>query len=89
MLTINATNRSVMLTGVRTNGRPVLNRYIEITDAPTSDPADVIADVAKEARHLPARLGGEDFGEMYTWVKMFDHLPSVIARLGTHEYAAT
>ncbi len=49
--------------GVTTRGIATPNRSNEITTATASDAIDVIVDEAKDATHLPARYGGEDFVE--------------------------
>jgi hypothetical protein len=72
-------------TGVTTRGIATPNRNNEITTATASDAMDVTVDEAKEARHLPARYGGEDLVETYTWGKTNVHFPSAIASVGTHE----
>jgi hypothetical protein len=46
---------------------------------------EVTVDEAKDARHLPARYGGDDLVDTYTCGKTKVHFPSAIASVGTHE----
>ncbi len=85
MLTTRARSRRIAETGLALKGIPVFRIGPRMRNAPAREAMDVIAEVAKEARHLPARKGDEELGEMKTCVKTLDHFPSVIAKLGTQE----
>jgi hypothetical protein len=60
MFTMRATPNRKIERGVTTRGIATPNRSSEITTATASDAMDVTVDEAKDARHLPARYGGED-----------------------------
>ena len=63
MFTIRATPNSEIERGVTTRGTETPNSCDETTTATASDAIDVTVDDAKAARHLPAKYGGEDFGD--------------------------
>src|SRR2546425_12827846 len=87
MFTMRATPNNEIERGVITRGIETPNSCDEITTATASEAIDVTVDEAKAARHLPAKYGGEDFGDTYTCGKTNVHLPSAIAKVGTQEYA--
>ena len=85
IFTIRATPNREIESGVTTRGIATPNSNHEITTATARDAMDVTVDEAKDARHLPARYGGDDFVETYTWGKTNVHFPSAMASVGTHE----
>jgi len=63
MFTTRAIPNSKTETGVTTRGIATPNKKSEITAAIARDAVDVTVEDAKDARHLPARYGGEDLVE--------------------------
>jgi hypothetical protein len=63
MFMMRATPNSEIEIGVTTRGIATPNSIDETTTATASDAIEVTVDEAKAARHLPAKYGGEDFGD--------------------------
>jgi len=63
MFTTRATPNREIERGVITRGIATPNSSDESTMATASDATEVTVDEANAARHLPARYGGDDFGD--------------------------
>jgi hypothetical protein len=85
MFTTRATPNRTTESGVTTRGIATPKSNSEMTTAIANDAMEVTVDEAKDARHLPARYGGDDLVDTYTCGKTKVHFPSAIASVGTHE----
>ena len=63
MFTMRATPNREIERGVRMRGIVTPNSSDETTMATARDAIEVTVDEANAARHLPARYGGDDFGD--------------------------
>jgi hypothetical protein len=63
MFTMRANPNREIERGVTTRGIPTPNNSDETTMAAASEAIEVTVEEAKAARHLPAKYGGEDFGD--------------------------